>query len=169
MKLLVLSSLQPRRKSTIQITRTSPTLKATGKAKWKQLEKVFRRDGQSKDEALGVTINAVILLVLLRWEILYLQWVFSTHIHIQERRVFWAKGDPICCSVVPTREIDCRSDRPSAGYLICNVCGMDFDLRHHLHLEIHMTCFQEGIRFNLHQIMEVEKTNISCLSMPQNK
>ena len=28
---------------------------------------------------------------------------------------------------------------------------------------------QEGIRYNLHQIMEVEKTNISCLSMPQNK
>jgi len=27
------------------------------------------RDNQSKDEALGVTINVVILLVLLRWEI----------------------------------------------------------------------------------------------------
>ena len=32
-----------------------------------------------------------------------------------------------------------------------------------------MIFLQEGIRYNLHQIMEVEKTNVSCLSMPQNK
>ena len=67
-KLLASSSLQPRRKSIIQTTRTSPTLKDTGRARSKHmcLKKSSNRDGQSKDEALGVTINAVILLVLLR-------------------------------------------------------------------------------------------------------
>ena len=67
-KLLALSSLQQRRNFIIQITRTSPTLKDTGRARSKHtcLKKSSTRDGQSKDEALGVTINAVILLVLLR-------------------------------------------------------------------------------------------------------
>ena len=43
MKLMVLSSLQRRRKSTIQITRTSPTSKATGKKQNKNesLKKFF--------------------------------------------------------------------------------------------------------------------------------
>ena len=67
-KLLASSSLQRRRKSFIQTTRTSPTLKDTGRegSKHTCLKKSSNRDGQSKDEALGVTINAVILLVLLR-------------------------------------------------------------------------------------------------------
>ena len=52
----------------------------------------------------------------------------------KERRVFWAKGDPIWCCIVSTRETDCRSDRTSAGDFISNVCGMERELRH-FHLE----------------------------------
>jgi len=82
------------------------------------------RDGQSKDEALGVTINAVILLVLLR-----------------NGGYFGPKETPYGAVLSPQEKL-------IAGVIV--------------HL-------QEGIRFNLHQIMEVEKTNMSCLSMPQNK
>ena len=32
-----------------------------------------------------------------------------------------------------------------------------------------MVHLQEGIRYNLHQINEVERTNLSCLSLPATK
>ena len=88
-KHLVLSSLHLRTKSAFRITRTSPTSKDTGERLWSwfyllkdalvmvllkdslMIHNCHRwsfRDEQSKDEALGVTINSVILLVLLRWD-----------------------------------------------------------------------------------------------------
>jgi len=82
------------------------------------------RDEQSKDEALGVTINSVILLVLLR------------------------NGGYFGPKETPYGAVLSAQEKQMAAVIV--------------HL-------QEGIRYNLHQIMEVEKTNISCLSMPQNK
>ena len=32
-----------------------------------------------------------------------------------------------------------------------------------------MVHLQEGIRYNLHQINEIERTNLSCLSLPATK
>merc|ERR1711963_142086 len=81
------------------------------------------RDEQSKDEALGVTINSVILLVLLR------------------------NGGYFGPKETPYGAVLSAQEKQMAAVIV--------------HL-------QEGIRYNLHQIMEVEKTNISCLSMPQN-